>query len=71
MQTVDLPLVEDEENTPWGYDVVLLNEWMQKHGKLEAWEKWSRGNTCAVINGIAVVYPWDVYDFLAGLPNLD
>lgn len=54
-----------------GYDSTELKDWMAKHGKLKAWERWFVGQTGAIIDGHFIVYDYDVERFLQGLPDLD
>lgn len=55
-------------DAPPGIAFEHLRERLQATGHWDSWCNWGAGGLTA---GAAGIYPWDVEDFLAGLPNTD
>lgn len=61
-----------EENPPaheYGYTMDQVNALVGD--RREAFDRWMRGQTVALSDAGAIVYPHDLYSFLMGMPNLD
>jgi hypothetical protein len=56
-----------------GYDHKELYKLLKKQNRHKAWEKWYAGSTGAISKDGKhyLVYPWDVEQFIEGLPNYD